>query len=298
MTTATALRLRTVFNGNNPSLQPLRDGRVKIRGVDMDQVAVPNIIVPFRRMGRYVEFDISELAVVTYYVARRYNLPMTALPVFPSSWVEQGQGIVINKKFAQTAKDLEGKAVGMRAYTVTPSAWQRDYLKRQGCDISKVTWISNDEEHIAQFHPDAPKNLHYWKGANLAQMLSEGEIAALFSAPAGDDPNVVPLNASFKEDGIGQFKQDHVYHPIHLMLVKNSVLEANPWVLRATYDAFKEAKEIWLAEHGPVEPWEDPLPMGMTETRKSLEVLMDLAVEHGLLEKPLDLDEIFPGNFD
>lgn len=300
MTTTSTLTLDTVFNATNPACQPLRDGRVSIRGVEMRHVALPNIIIAFRRMCRTLDFGISELAVVTYFAARHYGLPMTAIPVFPASRVDDGDGIFINTRVAHTAKDLEGKTVGMRAYTVTPSAWQRGYLAEQGCDLSKVTFISNDEEHVAYFHADAPKNLHYRKGANLQKMLSAGELAAGFSVPVPDDPDIKPLNPSSRQDGIEKFKRTHVHHVIHLMLVHNRLLAEHPWLLRALYDAFKESKQVWQDERGggAPEPWDDPMPVGMSETRDSLEALMGLAVAHGVIPRPLPIDELFPGNFD
>ena len=160
MTTTATLTLDTVFNETNPSCKPLREGLVEIRGVEMHHIPVPNIIVPFRRMGRNAEFDISELALVCYFVARRYGFPFTAIPVFPAARVDYGQGIAINTKYAKSAKDLEGKKVGMRAYTVTATTRQALYLEDQGCDLSKVTWVSNDAEHVKQFHPDAPANVN------------------------------------------------------------------------------------------------------------------------------------------
>ena len=297
MTTSTTVALDLFINSNNPALEPLRNGSVKIRGVDVNQLKMLNVIIPFRRLCRGEKFDISELAVVAYFVGRRYGLRYKALPVFPAVQIDYGGGMTINKKLVQTAKDLEGKKVGIRAYTVTVTPWQGGYLADHGCDPSKVTFVSNDEEHNNAFHPDAPKNVVYHKGADLRAMLASGELAAVFGLPPGDNPDFAPLNPNSKAEGIERFKKDHVYRLIHLMTIHDSVLEQNPRILRATYDAFKEAKEIYLADKGAIEPWEDPMPMGMDETRKSLEVLMTHAVNHGVLDKPLDLEQLFPGNF-
>jgi 4,5-dihydroxyphthalate decarboxylase len=300
MTTSTAtLTLDTALNENNPSCQPLRSGAVTIPGVELRQLKFPNIINPFRRMARRLEFDLSEQAVVCYFVARRYGLPMTAVPVFPASRVDYGQGISINTRVARTAKDLEGKKVGMRAYTVTASTRQMAYIADQGADLSKITWVSNDVEHVQQFHVDAPKNVEYQVGADLRRMLIEGELAAAF-IDVPDQPDIKPLNPNARQDGIERFKRDHIYHLIHLITVNDRVLEREPGLLRAVYDGFKRSKQAWLAERGgvPPEPWEDPMPIGLSETRATLEDLMRLVVAHGILPRPLDIDELFPGNFE
>lgn len=300
MTTTATLTLDTVFNETNPACKPLREGVVNIRGVEMNHIPVPNIIVPFRRMGRNAEFDISELAVVCYFVARRYGFPFTAIPVFPAARVDYGQGISINTKFARTAKDLEGKKVGMRAYTVTATTRQALYLADQGCDLSKVTFMSNDAEHVKQFHIDAPANVEYNKGADLRQMLIDGEIAAAFSVDVPDHPEIVQLNPNFRAEGIERFKKDHIYHLIHTVVVHNRVLEQHPWVLRAVYDGFKASKEAWIAqrEGGAPEPWDDPMPIGLSEVRATLEDLMQQVVKLGILPQPMDIDDLFPGLMD
>ena len=298
---ASTRQLKTAFNVTNPALQPLRDGTVKIRGVEMDQVPSQNIIACFRHMCRTMEYDISEMAVVTYFTMRQYGMPVTAIPVFPSSRVERGAGILVNQQSGvKTAKDLEGKGVGMRSFAVTPCTWQKAYLMEEGVDLDKVKWLSHDDEHVAALNPDMPKTIEYRLGAPVAEMVKSGELAAALGIPITDDPNVKPLEPQSREKGIEQFKKDGIYRVIHLMLVKNSALEADPGLLRATFDAFKESKERYLESLGdkaPTEKWDDPLPLGFDETRASLERLMRHAVEQKILKQPLDIEELFPGNF-
>jgi 4,5-dihydroxyphthalate decarboxylase len=296
MTTSTALALDLFVNSNNPALEPLRNGSVKIRGVELNQLKMLNVIIPFRRMCRHEKFDISELAVVAYFVGRRYKLPYRALPIFPALQYDYGAGIIVNKNIVKTAKDLEGKKVGMRAYTVTVTPWQCGYLAAQGVDTKKITFVSNDEEHNNAFHADAPSNVVYHKGADLVAMVASGELAAACGIPAGDNPDLVPLNPNAKAEGIERFKKDHVYRLIHLMTIHESVLESNPWVLRATFDAFKAAKEMYLAEKGPIQPWEDPLPMGLDDAYASLDELQQLCVDIDILKSKQDIEELFPGH--
>jgi hypothetical protein len=84
-----------------------------------------------------------------------------------------------------------------------------------------------------------------------------------------------------------------------MIVVKNSVLEQNPGLLLAVYQAFSESKQTWLAEQGSSPPaHEDPMPIGMSQTRASLEALMQYSMDQKILPKRLDLDEIFPRNLD
>jgi 4,5-dihydroxyphthalate decarboxylase len=299
---ASTLSLKTVFNAQNPSLQPLRDGRVKIRGVQMEQVPAPNIIPMFRQQCRDLPWEISEMAVVTYFTARLYGLPMTALPIFPSSRVEEGGGIFVRKDSGiRSAKDLAGKTAGLRSWAVTPSTWGKAYLAQQGLDLGSVRWICYDDEHVAAYNDHLPKNVEWVPGANVAKMLSEGEIDAVLGVQVQGYEEIVPLVPDFRERGIERFKQDGIYRLIHLMTVRDDVLAAHPWLLEAVYEAFAASKQAYLESLGaeaPKEPWEDPLPTGLKATRSSLERLMLHAIEQSIIPAPLDLDEIFPGNFE
>src|SRR5205814_7711544 len=109
----------------------------------------------------------------------RYGLPMTAIPVFPQVGLPRGSGIFYRGDSGiESVKDLEGKRVGPRAYTVTPHTWQRAYLESRGVDIGKITWVSADEDNVAPFNKEAPANIEYRVGANLAELLLNREIDA------------------------------------------------------------------------------------------------------------------------
>ena len=292
MTTSTsAITLKTAF-GQYATLAALRDGRVSVPGVQFDHVQVqPDIVAAFRRMCRTLEFDVSEMAVVTYFVARHYGLPMTAIPVVLSASVHDGRGIVYNQNAGvRTPKDLEGKRVGVRAYTVTGGVWARAYLAEQGVDLSKVTWVLGDDEHVAEFHKDAPPNLEYRVGADLAKMLADGELAGgIQIAPGGPIKEFFP---DAQATGIETFRRTGIYRLSHLVVTKDAVLAENPWLARALYDAFKASKEEWLRTlDAPPAPNEDRMLIGLSATRKSFEALMNSAVAQGILPRPLDLEQ-------
>src|SRR5687767_3138862 len=152
-----------------PHTKALKDGSVKPQSFNFDFVEVSPIIAAFRRMIRTLEFDISEMAISTYLCARAFNKPITAIPVFPLRAFHHG-GIVINTKSGvQNPKDLEGKRVGVRAYTVTGGLWVRGILQSEyGVDPSKITWVVADEEHVQEY--PLPSNVETKPGADLAAM--------------------------------------------------------------------------------------------------------------------------------
>jgi 4,5-dihydroxyphthalate decarboxylase len=145
---ATQPRLKIAI-GSYGHTRALKSGEVAINGIDPDFVEVVPIIGAFRRMVRDVEFDICEMAPTTYMIARALGAPFIALPVFVMRRFHHGGFVVRPDSGIRTPKDLEGKQVGVRAYSVTTGVWTRGiFVNEYGLDSSKVTWVVDDEEHV------------------------------------------------------------------------------------------------------------------------------------------------------
>mgnify|MGYP003350717354 CR=1 FL=1 len=84
----------------------------------------------------------------------------------------------------RSPKDLEGKKVGVRAYSVTTGVWTRGILANEyGVDNNKITWVVDDEEHVQQLK--LPSNVIHTQGKSLFQMMKDGELAAGFRGLRG-----------------------------------------------------------------------------------------------------------------
>src|SRR5436305_14979490 len=70
---AMATRALKTAIGNYPHTKPLKDGTVEPDGYTFEHVEVTPIIAAFRRMIRNLEFDVSEMAISTYIVARAHQ---------------------------------------------------------------------------------------------------------------------------------------------------------------------------------------------------------------------------------
>jgi len=299
---ATATRTLSTVISANPYCDPLKDGRVKVPGIEMQQITVNPMIQAFRRMTRNLEFEICEVAVVTYYTARQYGVPITGLPIFPLARFEHN-GLFINEDLAKTPKDLEGKTIGMRAYTVTPGIWARAFLKQEhGVDLDSIHYVMGDDEHVIQFNQDPSiwGNLEYRIGMDLQKAFADGEFAGGLHIPPGDNAQLKPLYPDGRAAGIAAYERMGGVYPLtHMMCIRDDVLAENPGLDKALVEAFKEAKEVHRKATGapvPEAPYEDPVPIGLESNRKALKVLMDLAVEQHVMKTALDIDEIFPGN--
>ena len=321
MTAKGPLKIAIATSGHTAAL---KNGTVPIQGVEANFVEVVPIIAAFRRMVRDVEFDVCELAPTTYLIARARGAPYIALPIFVMRRFHHG-GFVVRPDADITApKDLEGKKVGVRAYSVTTGVWTRGVFQNEyGLNPAKVTWVVDDEEHVTTL--ELPGNvIHAPPGQSLAGMMASGELQAGFTGPAGIGragaptanweqggqtpaqiyPELIENSAAVEADW---YRRTGIY-PIHgTIVVKTDVLEKNPGVARALYDAFNTAKDAYVERlkrgagdtdndkryRSLIPLTGDPLPYGMKANRASIEALMTYALQQKLIPERMPLNHAF-----
>ena len=277
-------------------------------GIQFDHVEVTPIINAFRRMCRQLEFDVCEMAITTYLTAKRYGKPFTAIPVFPVRAFHHGAISYNVNSGVSSPKDLEGKKLGMRAYTITTGVWARGVLSSEhGVDLDKVQFVHADEEHVEEFQKDAPPNITYNIGADLLKMHEEGELAAGIGlsrgAPAADAPpsNIKPLIPNAREAAAESYRKTGVYPINHMIVVKDELVAANPWLPEALFEAFAESKKAWQAKTPAGERSTlsgstlegDPYPYGIEANRKALEAVARFGREQHILTSELSVEDMF-----
>jgi 4,5-dihydroxyphthalate decarboxylase len=290
--------------------QSLKDGTVKLRGFELDFEDVPAIVTAFRRMVRGLEFDISEMAMTTYLCARAHGKPFTAIPVFPMRAFHHGAIVYNTKAGVHRPKDLEGGQVGVnRGYTVTAGVWARSILQHEyGVELSRVTWVLSGDEHVAEYRPPA-NVVTIEPGQTLEDLLMAGEIAAAIGVQV-ESPDVKPLIANAREAGFEALRQRGHYPINHTVVVRNDLLDANPDLALDVFDAFAEARRIYVQRlrEGRVdiaspadqvysrvmEITGDPLPYGIEPNRQALEAIVQYSVEQGILSRLVAVEELFP----
>jgi len=302
----------------------VKSGAAAIAGVEPDFVEVVPIIGAFRRMVRDLEFDVCEMAPTTYMIARALGAPFIALPIFLMRRFHHGGFVVRPDSGIKQPKDLEGKKVGVRAYSVTTGVWTRGiFVNEYGLDSSKVTWVVDDEEHVTSLK--LPSNVvHAPDGKSLASMMANGELQAGFSGPAGigragpptgaweqraqtSSVNYPELIANAPAVEAQWFRRTGIY-PIHgLVVVKTAVLAQHPFVAKSLFDAFLKAKDAYVARlkagegNGPddlkyrslTELVGDPLPYGLKENMPSIEAMLTYGLQQGLIPKRMPMEEVF-----
>src|SRR5215510_16044657 len=298
-----------------PHTKGLKDGTVSVPGIQFEHVEISPIIGAFRRMCRSLEFDVCEMAITTYLTAKAHNKPFTALPAFVMRQFHHSPIVYNIKSGVQSPKDLEGKKVGVRAYTVTTGVWARGILATEyGVDLSKVTWVLADEEHVEEYHKDYPANVVYQAGANLGAMVASGELAAAIGVGRVDSSEVKPLIPNAREAEAAWYRKTGLYPINHTVVVKDSILQADPTLAPRLFEAFKEAKAVFLRQldtggiGGELSGEEqtlaqrrslvgnDPLPYGIARNRKAIEAVIQFAQDQKILPRKVSPEEMFASN--
>jgi 4,5-dihydroxyphthalate decarboxylase len=290
-----------------PHTKGLKDGTVLVPGIEFEHVEVSPIIGAFRRMCRTLEFDVCEMAITTYLTAKAYDKPFTALPVFVVRQFHHSTIVCNTKSGVKSPKDLEGKKVGVRAYTVTTGVWARGILATEyGVDLDKITWVVVDEEHVQEYRK--PANVEERPKGNLAEMLVAGELAAAIGVGKIDSPEIKPLIADAAAAETEWYRKTGIYPINHTVVVKDSLLRSDPTLAPRLFAGFEAAKMAFLKElnDGSGLPpdaaalakrrtivGDDPLPNGLARNRKALEAIVRFAHEQKILPRAIKPEEMF-----
>lgn len=302
----------SIVLGKHGQVEDIRSGAVGIEGVELAFRDFDRMPDAYRIMARTAEFDICELAPTTYLMAREAGAPITALPL-PMTRQFRHSGLQrLRSSSIRTPKQLEGRKVGLRAYTVTAPVWTRGILAEEhGVDLDRITWVKSDQEHVESYVPPA-NVIAPPEGKTLADMMRAGELEVGFAGLAGvgsdNGLDLVEFFENAAELDADYFRRTGVY-PIHgVIAVRNDVLAAHPELAARLFAAFTRARDNYWArvKSGAAKGKEDlrylklaatvgdPLPYGLEENLPSLEALIRFAHRQKLLKHAPPVDEAFP----
>jgi len=293
---------------NYPYTAALLDHTIEPNGFEVEYVPVePSIVAAFRRMMRGLEFDFCELGVTSYLAGWDYQNDLTAVPVFPSCGFPFRAMHVNTAAGIESPKDLNGKRIACRTYTVTAVVWARGILAdHYGVDLDSITWVINDEEHSDGFV--WPANVDYQKGADLVGMVSSGEVAAGFGLIRGEIENVRPLFDDPAAEEREWYTSTKIFPINHAIALKASLVEADPELPKNLVDYFDAGKAVFLdrlnagVELSPAETaladmralvGPDPVPYGIEASQPSLDALLRYSYEQHITNELLTTDDIF-----
>ena len=186
--------------------------------------------------------------------------------------------------------ELNGKRVGVRAYTVTTGTWVRGILAGDyGVDINKVEWITFEDPHVAEYRdPAVVKRAP--EGKELTQMLLDGEVAAGIVGDRLPDPRLKHLIPD-AEAAAQKWAERHHGVPInHMLVVRQELSRLRP---DAVKDIFRQLHASKRAAGLPDGGALDPYRFGVEACRPILEIIIEFCQRQQLIPRRMSVDELF-----
>jgi len=269
------------ISGTNERVQPLIDGTVQIEGVEL----IPTYSDPsetFWRQLKFQEFEISEMSLSSYLIAKSQGMDMIAIPVFPARRFMHTQLSYHIDSGIKEPGDVVGKRLGVGEYQQTASLWVRGILEHDfGVSQYKVHWYMERSEELSHggatgFTP--PPGISFQRippEKSLASMLVNNEIdvasvhrafaresnivdrSTQIRARGGDWSKVRPLFAGGIAEGT-RFFEKHGYIPAnHAYVIRGDIDQKYPWLAFNLTKAFMAAKQ-WAQER-----FKESIPTGL-----------------------------------
>jgi 4,5-dihydroxyphthalate decarboxylase len=305
----------TLACGDYDLLRPLINGEIHPQGIDLNVLTMPS---PERhgRMLRHEEFDVCELSLVAYLVAREKGCNYNAIPVFPHRRFRHHYMVKRIGCGIEKPADLNGKRVALDTLQNSAGLWMRGILQdHYSVDLKTIEWWCQEEEDIP-FEPASWMKVHVVPhGKNVDQMLLDGELeGALYpeTLPSirSGNPKVALLFPHPKEAEIEYLRNGGFFPIMHTVVVKNEILEKHPWVGMSLVQVFQRAKEICYARNSDPRSFTlvwvqdlireqreifgpDPWPYNLEDNRKALEAVIRYEHEQGMIKKKLNPEDLF-----
>ena len=273
--------LKTLL-GDYPVTAALKSGRVSSADLPLEfaQVKLPQ--QAFKRVVRDLEFDLSELALVTFLLAKAHGKPYRLLPAVVTARFQHPFLIYDSERNSLSARDLEGKRVGLRSYSVTTATWLRGVLADDhGVDLSKVKWVTFEEPHVAEFR-DPPNVSRAPAGQDLTSMLLAGELDAAILGEIPNHPRFRPVIPEPDAAARAWRKKHGAIQINHMVVAKDSVSKT---ISSRFYELLLKSQK---AAGSP-----DLNPFGLEENRRNLEVAIDCVYRQGMIPRRFSVEELF-----
>ncbi|MQA79926.1 MAG: hypothetical protein GEV10_15825 [Streptosporangiales bacterium] len=277
--------------GSYPHTEALQDGRVRLAGLSIEHVVPEPAHRAFRPMANALAYDVAEMAIVTYLLAKDLGRPLVLLPIVLMRQPELPLLVCPVDSDLHTAQDLAGRTVGVRAYTQTTATWVRGILQdTAGLDPDTVRWRTFDPAHLDEF-TDPATVTRMPAGTDLLGSLRTGELdAAIVAWDARNAPGLRPVLDAPMAMETQWIARSGVTPVNHLVCVKAELLRDIPSLGNRLVGIFAEAKS---AAGSSPDSGQDAGPSGIDEIRPALDTIAEYAHRQGITRRRFTVDELF-----
>jgi len=268
------------------------------------------------RMIQNSEFDVCELSLSSYIMARSRNMPFTAVPIFPRRLFSQSQIYVNASSGIRSPGDLLGKNVGLSSFQTTLSVLAKGDLQTEyGVPWQKIRWFMARDESVPFQPKEGPFIQKIGSGKKIGNMLEEGELDAIFmphppKSVMRGSKKVTRLFRDARQEELKYYRKNGFYPIMHVIALKQELIETEAWFAKAVMDLFEEAKKVYSQYYDDPNwsqlAWgrhfyeeqrellgEDIWPSGVTRNRANLERFIAYSLDQGLIDKKMEVDHLF-----
>lgn len=226
--------------------RPLLSGEVTAEGIQLKPRRAETGEACMRPV--YEEFDIAEMSLSWYMMARCRKEPVIALPIFPLRMQIHPYILCSTSSGIEQPEDLKGKRIGMDEYRLTVGLWARGILQEYyGVRPDDCEWFTSAPER-AGYRPPAGVKVTVVDEPTEALLL-RGEIDALIppnipSSFRQRDPRIRRLFQDPRKTITEYFHKTNIFPITHTLVVRQSLFDEHPWLVASLLQAFFEAENL------------------------------------------------------
>lgn len=251
----------------NERVEPLMNGAVQVEGIEL----IPTYSHPaetFWRQLKFGEFDVAEMSMSSFLIAKSRGSDMVALPVFPSRRLFQTELSYHLDSGITKPEDLAGKKLGVAEYQQTAALWIRGILEHDfGVSQYKIHWYMERSEEMSHggatgFKPPAGISFNRIPPSEslvstlLDNRVDVAHVASPFVLQANtldrssritgrnDWSRIRPLFPDRMAEA-SRFYRKHGFLPVnHTYILRGDIYEKYPWAAFNLYSGFVKAKAL------------------------------------------------------
>jgi 4,5-dihydroxyphthalate decarboxylase len=274
------MRLRTLL-GDHPGTAALKNGSIRSDLVTLDFADYSPTHTGFKPMVREQAFDVSEMAIVTYLMAKSFGKPMVLLPSVVMARSQHAFALYNARAGTLTPAGLNNKRVGIRSFTTTTGVWLRGILANDyGVDLNSIDWVTFEDAHVAEFRDTT---MRAPRGKQIVQMLIDGELDAVLGEKS-EHPDLKPLFPNAAAEEKSWFAKHGVMPINHMVVVSEELSTKRQDVVREVF---------WLLQQSAMAAGTASPRFGTEELRRSLQMIVRYTAQQGLIPREFTVNELF-----
>ena len=222
-------------------------GEVLIDGVDLKVFPPPSQGAACYKPV-YEMFDVVEMSLSWYVMARCRGESLIALPIFPLRMFIQPYIYCAANSKVRTPADLKGKTVGMEQYRFTVGLWARGILQEHhGVRPCDIFWVTSDPEDAGYRIP--PEINVRVQGKTVESLLLDGDLDGLIAANVpksyrAGDRRIRRVFGDCRSTVQEYFEKTGIFPITHTLVMKESAFRECPWIVDSLSKAFEKAERV------------------------------------------------------